>query len=92
MVPIGVSPAANGGQGDPAALEEEVGDLLLALVNLTRWLKIDPELALRAAVRKFAGRFQRMEKTLQERGEDAGEQTPARWRALWCGAKEAAEP
>ena len=79
--------AAPNGGADRRALEEEAGDLLLATVNLARLLQVDPEAALRSANRKFTARFQRMEKTLHERGEKAGSQSAASWRALWAEAK-----
>ena len=47
--------------GDPAQIEEEVGDLLFAAVNLARQLKVDPGKALRGANAKFEARFRAME-------------------------------
>ncbi|MCZ6472823.1 MAG: nucleoside triphosphate pyrophosphohydrolase [SAR324 cluster bacterium] len=79
---------ANGG-ARRESLEVELGDLLLALVNLARQLKIDPDSALRRATRKFIARFQRMEKALHANGARAGDQQPEQWRRLWEAAKEA---
>lgn len=42
---------------DQSALEEELGDLLFAVVNVSRYLKIDPEQSLRKASQKFENRF-----------------------------------
>jgi tetrapyrrole methylase family protein/MazG family protein len=53
---------------DKREVEEEVGDLLFAAVNLARFLKIDPEIALKRANGKFAGRFHAMEAMARERG------------------------
>jgi tetrapyrrole methylase family protein/MazG family protein len=50
--------AALSGDGDIAA---EIGDLLFTMVNLTRHVGVDPELALQQAVNRFVGRFERME-------------------------------
>ena len=50
--------AAMAGDGDITA---EIGDLLFTMVNLTRHLGVDPELALHQAVNRFVGRFERME-------------------------------
>src|SRR2546423_800430 len=52
----------------PAALEEEIGDLLFATANLARKLDIEPETALRRATAKFERRFRRVEAFAKERG------------------------
>ncbi|MBA1147223.1 nucleoside triphosphate pyrophosphohydrolase [Ectothiorhodospiraceae bacterium WFHF3C12] len=54
---------------DQALIEEEMGDLFFALANLARHLQVDPELALRAANRKFVRRFQGLEADLAARNE-----------------------
>lgn len=48
-------------EGDQAAIEEEMGDVLFALVNLSRHVKVDAEGALRKTIDKFAGRFAHVE-------------------------------
>ena len=52
----------------PAALEEEIGDLLFATANLARKLDIEPETALRRATAKFERRFRRVEALAAKRG------------------------
>ena len=50
---------------DITEIEMEIGDLLFSVVNLCRFLNVQPEGALRKSTRKFADRFQRMETTLE---------------------------
>ena len=68
----------------PEHLEEEVGDLLFAVVNFARFLKIDPEEALRKANRKFERRFRTIE---AEPG--FVEMSLDQQEALWTDAKRA---
>jgi len=79
------------GQGDAAAIAEELGDALFAIVNWARLLHVDPEAALRAANRKFERRFAAMEALIAARGWVAAELTAAQWDELWVAVK-AAEP
>ena len=68
-------------------LEEEIGDLLFAVANLARHLKVDPEKALRAANAKFVRRFQAIEAGLAARGTTPAEATLDEMEALWQEAK-----
>ena len=52
---------------DAGHIEEEIGDLLFATVNLARKAMVEPEVALRRATRKFITRFQKLEAVLRER-------------------------
>jgi MazG family protein len=72
---------------DRAAVEAELGDLLLATVSLARKLDVDAEGALRAATRRFRERFEHIEDRLREAGEPIEEATMARMDALWDEAK-----
>jgi len=54
--------------GDRKNVEEEIGDLLFAIANLGRHLRIEPEAALHAASAKFSRRFKAVERKLFERG------------------------
>jgi ATP diphosphatase len=60
--------AALDGAAGPAALEEEVGDLLFAAANLARKLDVEPETALRRATAKFERRFRAIEELARQRG------------------------
>lgn len=67
----------------PTHIKEEFGDLLFALVNLSRFLKIDPEDALRQAVIKFETRFRRVEKTFESLKKDIREASLEEMDAVW---------
>jgi uncharacterized protein YabN with tetrapyrrole methylase and pyrophosphatase domain len=70
-----------------ARLEEEVGDLFFVLVNIARYLSIDPESALRKTNRKFKRRFQWMEARLHESGRSADQSSMDELESLWQQAK-----
>jgi MazG family protein len=72
---------------DGPRAEEEVGDLLFAIVNLARHLDVDPESALKAANRKFRRRFAHVEARLRETGRQPADSTLAEMDALWEEAK-----
>jgi nucleoside triphosphate diphosphatase len=70
-------------------LEEEVGDLFFVLVNIARYLSLDPESALRKTNRKFRRRFQWMEQQLHERGVTSPENcSMEELESLWQAAKQ----
>jgi MazG family protein len=73
-------------------LEEEVGDLFFVLVNIARYLALDPESALRKTNRKFRRRFQRMEERLRERGASAEQTSMEELESLWQQAKQQERP
>jgi tetrapyrrole methylase family protein / MazG family protein len=66
-----------------AHLEEEVGDLLFAAVNVARFVGADPEIALKHANRKFLRRFQWMESAAQAEGKRFADLPRERMEDLW---------
>jgi len=70
-----------------ARLEGEVGDLLFVLVNIARYLALDPESALRRTNRKFKRRFQWMEDQLLEEGRNIRSASFETMDSLWQAAK-----
>jgi len=68
-------------------LEEEVGDLFFVLVNIARYLSVDPESALRKTNRKFRRRFQWMEARLHEKGGSPESAPMEELESLWQEAK-----
>jgi len=69
-------------------LEDEVGDLLFVLVNIARYLALDPESALRKTNRKFRRRFEYLEGRLREQGRKPDEASLAEMEALWQESKQ----
>jgi uncharacterized protein YabN with tetrapyrrole methylase and pyrophosphatase domain len=70
-----------------ARLEDEVGDLFFVLVNIARYLSLDPESALRKTNRKFKRRFQWMEESLRADGRGPQEASMDELERLWQQAK-----
>ena len=68
-------------------MAREVGDLLFAVVNLARHLRVDPERELRAASTRFRDRFHHIERRLAEQGRRPSEATLEEMDALWEEAK-----
>lgn len=68
-------------------MEEELGDMLFAIVNVARFLDIDPELALKGTVEKFMDRFKHIETRAEELGKDLEDMSLPEMDALWEEAK-----
>jgi MazG family protein len=83
-----VDPNTKPAPPDLAHLEEEVGDLLFAAVNVARFVGTDPEIALKHANRKFQRRFQWMERAAQVEGKTFAELPRERMEALWDLSKQ----
>ncbi len=69
------------------AIEDEFGDLLFVIANLSRHLKVDPEAALRRANQKFIRRFAHIENALAENGRTLEGASLAEMEDLWTEAK-----
>src|SRR6266700_1498970 len=77
------------GEEDQPRMEEELGDLLFAAVNLSRLLKIDPEIALKKANAKFSRRFRVMERLARKNGREFKDLSREEMEAFWDAAKKA---
>ncbi len=73
--------------GDQAHIEAEVGDLLFTLANLARFLKVDPEQALRKTSARFRKRFQFVEREVKASGGTMPQTPLERLEELWQAAK-----
>lgn len=74
--------------GDSNRMEDELGDLLFAIVNLGRFLSINPEDALRKTIARFQLRFEHVEDSLHAQGRQMNETPLAEMDRLWDEAKE----
>jgi len=73
--------------GDAAEVEGEIGDLLFTLVNVARWLDVDPEQALRKTNAKFRRRFAHVERSLNDAGRSLEQSSLEEMEKLWQQAK-----
>ncbi|HLX85269.1 MAG TPA: nucleoside triphosphate pyrophosphohydrolase [Terriglobales bacterium] len=89
--PAGTEIAGAGRRDLPAELrervEDEVGDMFFVLVNIARYLSLDPESALRKTNRKFRNRFRWMEERLADRGQTPQQASMGELESLWQEAK-----
>ena len=74
-------------EGESTAIESEVGDIFLAMVNLARHLGVDAEAALRNANRRFEKRFRLMETAADREGSQLSEESLERLEERWQAAK-----
>lgn len=74
-------------EGDPKRIEEELGDLLFAVVNLGRFLSIDSEDALRKTISRFTKRFNYIEESLNKLNSTPQQSTLQEMELLWQEAK-----
>jgi tetrapyrrole methylase family protein/MazG family protein len=72
-----------------AAREAEFGDLLFSLVNVARWMGVDPEAALRTSSDRFRRRFHHMERAARQVGDRLAQLSPEEMDRLWRAAKAA---
>lgn len=75
-------------KNDMEQMESELGDLLFAIVNLGRFLSINPEEALRKTINRFEKRFLHVEETLHARGVQMQDSTLSEMDTLWDEAKQ----
>jgi nucleoside triphosphate diphosphatase len=96
QLPAAPSPARSGVAGSGKTqvaeslrqrLEDEVGDLFFVLVNIARYLAVDPESALKKTNRKFKNRFQWMEDQLRSAGRSPQQVSMEELESLWQQAK-----
>jgi tetrapyrrole methylase family protein/MazG family protein len=72
---------------DAAAIEEELGDIFFTLVNISRFLDLNPEEALRKTISKFIRRFRHIEEQAANDGRTLNEMTLDEMEALWQESK-----
>lgn len=75
------------GKGDMRNTEEELGDLIFSMVNLSRKLHVDSETALAGSTRKFINRFRQVESAITASGRKIEDSSAEEMNALWDEAK-----
>lgn len=73
--------------GDDEKINEELGDALFAVVNLSRFVRIHPELALTNTINKFINRFEYIEKNATKQGKKIDDMTLKEMDELWEQSK-----
>ena len=76
-----------GGESSGERIEEELGDLLFSAVNLCRYFKVEPSIALRRTNGKFVKRFKYMEKKMKETGQELKQENLSVMDQYWNEAK-----
>ncbi len=74
-------------KNNKSGMEDELGDVLFSIVNLSRFLKVHPELSLTQSTNKFINRFEYMEKKADEEGKKLNEMSLDEMETLWVKAK-----
>ncbi len=73
--------------GDPKAIQHELGDLLFSIVNLARWHKVQPDMVLRQANNRFRDRFHLVEEDFKSQGIDMKDAGIEALESSWQDAK-----
>lgn len=74
-------------ENDQDHIEEEIGDLLFTVVNVSRFLEVDPEKALNRSTDKFMKRFEQVENMVEKQGRSLTEMSLKEMDNLWEKAK-----
>jgi tetrapyrrole methylase family protein/MazG family protein len=73
---------------DPSKMEDELGDIFFVLVNIARFIGVNPEDALRKTISKFISRFQYVEETAATQGRELSDMSLSEMDELWDRAKD----
>lgn len=74
-------------EGKTQNVEDELGDLLFTIVNIGRWVKVEPEEALRKMVKRFITRYRAMEDQARQDGMSTASLSAEQWDSYWNNAK-----